>query len=356
MPPPATIQQPVTPSPYPVTPSLSPTQIPPEPGSVVSTPPKLPISPAQTITPAPTPIQFNIPTTGPMPVSIWRPALYPVPWALNPMDHFYFARPIAADVVNWPDAEYRYGSNLFGDENIHTGIDIPAKTGTPVLAAGSGKIVWAGYGLYRSAGDTKDPYGQAITILHDFSYRQRALYTIYAHLDRIDVVVGQVVKIGEPIGAVGSTGQTTGPHLHFEVRIEQSNYFTTLNPELWLVPPQGWGVLVGRVTNIRESPLTAVPIEVRKIGSNQKWKIFTYAKQTINSDPYFRENAVLSDLPAGLYEVSLTYHNDLVKIELEIRPGVVTYFSFKGESYFSRATPDLPGFPELMKTPIFSRK
>ena len=104
-------------------------------------------------TAAPDPLRFVFPEAPPAPVSAWRPPLYPVPWAPTPYDHFYFSRPIAADEVNWPLANYRYGGVFFEDV-IHTGVDIPAPTGTPVIAAGDGKVVWAGYGLYRGiAGD-----------------------------------------------------------------------------------------------------------------------------------------------------------------------------------------------------------
>ena len=87
------------------------------------------------------PLQFTFPTPMPAPVSLWRPPLYDVPWALAPFDHFYFVRPIAADEVNWPLPNYRYGGIFFGTEIVHTGIDIPAPRGTPVLAAGAGIVI-----------------------------------------------------------------------------------------------------------------------------------------------------------------------------------------------------------------------
>ena len=53
------------------------------------------------------PLRFTFPTPGSQPVSLWRPPLYEVPWALSQNDHFYFSRPIAADEINWPLADYR---------------------------------------------------------------------------------------------------------------------------------------------------------------------------------------------------------------------------------------------------------
>jgi murein DD-endopeptidase MepM/ murein hydrolase activator NlpD len=167
---------------------------------------------------------------------------------MSPYDHFYFARPIAADQVNWPIADYRYGGVFFGRNIVHTGVDIPTPEGTPIMAAGPGTVVWTGWGLFsETPGNETDPYGLAVAIRHDFGYNDQQLYTIYAHMSLMNVIMGQHVETGEVIGFVGSTGATTGPHVHFEVRFPHNSFFYTYNPELWIAPPQGWGVLVGRM-------------------------------------------------------------------------------------------------------------
>ncbi len=84
-------------------------------------------------------LNLVFPTPGPAPISAWRPPLYPVPWAAEEYDHFFFQRPIAADEINWPVADYRYGGIFFGPNIVHTGVDIDAPDGTPVLAAASRK-------------------------------------------------------------------------------------------------------------------------------------------------------------------------------------------------------------------------
>ncbi len=294
--------------------------------------------------------RFTFPTPGPEPVSLWRPPLYPAPWALGPFDHFYFSRPIAADEVNWPLADYRYGGIFFGVDIVHTGVDITAPRGTPVLAAGPGKVVWAGYGLYLGNNNPGDPYGLAVTIRHDFGYQGHAIYTVYAHMDRIDAVVGQRAETGTILGVVGTTGNTTGPHLHFEVRIENNSFFATRNPELWLAPPQGWGVLVGRLMNTNGSLLSRQDVTVRSLDSGRKWTITSYGEQIVISDDYYHENLVLSDLPAGKYEVTVDYLEERYTTEMEIHPGAVTYFSFRGENGFNLSLPppsgDTPGLPD----------
>jgi murein DD-endopeptidase MepM/ murein hydrolase activator NlpD len=282
---------------------------------------------------------FTFPTPGPEPVSLWRPPLYEAPWALGPFDHFYFSRPIAADVVNWPLADYRYGGIFFGPDVVHSGIDIPNRIGTPVLAAAGGKVIHTGYGLFYGSNDPDDPYGQAISIMHDFGYAGQRLYTIYAHLDKIDVENGQRVEAGEKIGEVGETGMTTGPHLHFEVRIERNSFYATRNPELWLTPPQGWGLLAGRVMKSDGSLLQASEVHVRSLETGRKWMVMTYGSAAAHSDDYYQENVVLSDLPAGEYELIIYFNGEDVRAPVIIYPGSVTYFQFRGKYGFDTSTP-----------------
>jgi murein DD-endopeptidase MepM/ murein hydrolase activator NlpD len=94
---------------------------------------------------------------------------------------------------------------IFHDVRMHTGIDIGAGYGSPVRAAAAGTVVVAGY---------VSGYGTAIVIDHG-----GGLATLYGHLSRLGVHVGSKVTAGQTIGAVGNTGNSTGPHLHFEVRV-----------------------------------------------------------------------------------------------------------------------------------------
>ena len=282
-----------------------------------------------------TPLRFIFPTPGPAPVSVWRPPLYEVPWALGPNDHFYFQRPIAADEVNWPLADYRYGGIFPGTNIAHTGVDIDARRSTPVLAAAAGEVIWAGYGLYAGSFDLNDPYGQAVAIQHDFGFNGKKLYTVYAHMDRVDAVVGQRVQAGDQLGLVGDTGNTTGPHLHFEVRLGSNSYFATRNPELWLSPPQGWGVLTGRMFNTNGSFLTGQEVTVKSNATGRRWVVVSYGTfNTLGSDEYYRENMVLSDLPAGDYKIRIDYNDKTFETDISIHPGAVTSFLFRGERGF----------------------
>mgnify|MGYP003291932265 CR=1 FL=1 len=106
---------------------------------------------------------------------------------------------------------------------LHSGMDFACPSGTPVYATGNGKVVYAKW---------KTGYGNCVDIDHGYGYLTR-----YAHLKKIDVKVNQTVTRGEVIGQVGSTGKSTGPHLHYEVLVNNRNvnpvnfYFMDLNAE-----------------------------------------------------------------------------------------------------------------------------
>lgn len=301
----------------------------------------------------PDPLRFAFPTPGVEPVSLWRPPLYPVPWEPTPNDHFYFTRPIGADEVNWPLANYRYGGVFFSD-TVHTGIDIPAPKGTPVMAAGSGTVVWAGFGLYFLKPEFRDPYGLAVAIRHDFGYDGNALYTVYGHMDDLYAYQGQQVQAGDVIGIVGETGKVTGPHLHFEVRIEKNNYFGSRNPELWIAPPQGYGIVAARIMEKNGELLPRQTVTFRNKATNQNWSVLSYGKGSVNPDPYYRENMVIGDLPSGEYVIWVDYQGVIYHHTIEILPGMVSYFTFQGDFGIELETPGplTPDFiPPAAETP-----
>ena len=88
---------------------------------------------------------------------------------------------------------------------IHTGIDLRGDTGEPVRATANGRVTVASW---------QGGYGNMVEIDHG-----NGLSTRYGHLSQIDVKVGHHVRIGQTIGKIGSTGRSTGPHLHYETRI-----------------------------------------------------------------------------------------------------------------------------------------
>ena len=93
-----------------------------------------------------------------------------------------------------------------GSAEFHPGQDISAPRGTPVVATADGTVVQAGW---------QNGYGQEVVVDHG-----QGLTTRYGHLSKIGVAAGQAVRRGNELGQVGSTGRSTGPHLHYEVRID----------------------------------------------------------------------------------------------------------------------------------------
>ena len=95
---------------------------------------------------------------------------------------------------------------IAGVNAMHEGVDFSAEVGTPVVSAAGGVVV---------EGSMHPQYGNLIEIDHGNGFSTR-----YAHLSKINVRVGQLVKRGQLIAATGNTGRSTGPHLHFEVRFQ----------------------------------------------------------------------------------------------------------------------------------------
>jgi murein DD-endopeptidase MepM/ murein hydrolase activator NlpD len=111
-------------------------------------------------------------------------------------------------------------TSCFGQRwgRLHAGVDLAAPNGSPIYAAGAGVVVRAGMA---------EGYGNAVLIDHGNGW-----LTHYGHMSRIAVTVGQVVAAGESIGDEGSTGHSTGPHLHFEVH--QGHYKNPVEPTAWM--------------------------------------------------------------------------------------------------------------------------
>ncbi len=149
------------------------------------------------------------------------------PYEVFPGQRVLVPLPPGTQVQPW-----RFGSGHFvwpvvglisqGYSSRHRAVDIATEQGTPVAAADTGVVAWAGWNTQG--------YGWLVIVDHGNGYR-----TYYAHLDAIWVARGERVVQGQPLGVVGSTGHSTGPHLHFEIR----DYGQPVNPIRLLPPGQG---------------------------------------------------------------------------------------------------------------------
>jgi len=106
----------------------------------------------------------------------------------------------------WLSSSFGWRIDPFsGQKSFHEGLDFPSESGTPIVAAASGKVIFA---------DVHPQYGKMVEVDHG-----NGLVTRYAHASRLFVKEGDFILRGQKIAAVGSTGRATGPHLHFEVRL-----------------------------------------------------------------------------------------------------------------------------------------
>lgn len=161
-----------------------------------------------------------------IPGAVWKPnpVIAKLPDFINPnntpeiviLGNGGYPLPYAVPITS----SYGWRSNpVTGEWLFHSGIDLGAPMGTPVLAAKSGRVEVAGW----SGG-----YGNLIELSHESSG------TRYAHLSEIHVTPGQQIAKGQQIGLVGSTGRSTGPHLHFEILTPTADGWLTSDPAPYL--------------------------------------------------------------------------------------------------------------------------
>ncbi len=310
-----------TPAPTVLAPTASPTLVP----SPTALPPTVvPTNtrrPTMTLPPTTAHVTINTAIPGPFggDTATWTP---PAPGP-RLKDHYVFYRPAGEDHVNYWARNYSYGSTDGGTRPVHHGVDIPNETGTPVLAAGDGVVFFADSDKTTIFGPQPDFYGNVIVLQHALQDADgQTIYTLYGHLSKIEVNQGQKVKSGQEIGLVGSTGVAIGAHVHFEVRSAKPyDYNATRNPELWIMPYLGYGVLAGRVMDLNGNLLSGVEVEIQ---SPEIYRFgYSYGDETVNGDLVFGENFAIPDLPSGYYYVFVKTQDNTLRFKtlVYIRPG-----------------------------------
>ena len=288
--------------------------------------------PAQTVTPLsqPTSTATSVFFSTPTATAIIHPTPTLVPTKI-PCDphiedfcitegHFILQRPIQPPANDSVDPTYRYASTADGTRDPHHGVEIGKDFGTPVQSAADGVVIFAGPDQAAIYSPWINFYGNVIVIHHVDD-----LCTLYAHLSKIEVDVGDVVQVGEKIGEVGQSGAATGSHLHFEVRRgEVQNYFSTVNPELWLAPSRSeYGALslaiLDGAGSLQRAKLTLQHYsEANEI--LEEYYLDTYDPHM----PVYEENAALGDLPTGRYRVTLIQNGHLYERWVEVQSGKLT--------------------------------
>jgi hypothetical protein len=126
------------------------------------------------------------------------------------------------------------------------------------------------------------------------------------------------------------------------VRLGQNNFFQTRNPELWLAPPEGWGILAARLMNSNGGLITGLLISVHSKSAPQSWVVKSYGGGAAISDDYYQENLVIGDLPSGDYVVWIPFEGATYNVDVHISPGMVTFIRFHGKDGAKVALPPTP--------------
>jgi hypothetical protein len=243
--------------------------------------------------------------------------------------HFIFQRPIKPPANESVDSTYPYGSTVRETREPHHGVEFLNKFGTPVYAAADGLIIFAGSDTDAIYSPWINFYGNLIVIEH-----ANALFTLYAHLSKIDLQVGEDVHAGDKIGEVGQSGVATGSHLHFEVRRgDAADYFSTLNPELWLVPNRDknrepFGALMISVVD-GDGRFRFTEMTVKYYPDRSEPQVKSHYVVTYSSDLAIgEENATLGDLPRGSYRIAFKTDGQIYERWVEVESGKLTQVVF----------------------------
>lgn len=303
--------------------------------------PTLTTVPSKTSTPTLTPIPSLTPTLSATPSPTFTPTLTPIPTdtltpsitpTLAPTVHFLLGRPIPEGQgrIDYLDRTYPYGSTQLGNREPHLGVEFVNGRFTPVQAVADATVFFASSDDQIQVGPYLNYYGNVIILDHGpISPEGRSVYSLYGHLQRINVEKGDTVAKGDEIGLIGDSGVALGPHLHFEVRLDEPlNYLATRNPDLWIKPYFEYGLLAGRLTDPEGALLEQVIIKVRnKSGFSRE--TYTYDFSRANSDDLWDESFTLGDLPIGEYEaiISTRYGKLLFQEDFTIWDGDLTWLN-----------------------------
>ncbi len=135
--------------------------------------------------------------------------------ALSESMAYVSAKPSGPPAFGYISSRFGYRHTMYGSDQ-HGGYDIAGRYGSPIVATADGTVVFAGWG---------GSYGNMVLIEHAYGWS-----TVYGHCSKLAVSVGDRVKRGEVVGFLGSTGRSTGPHVHYEVRIDGR----AVNPRYYL--------------------------------------------------------------------------------------------------------------------------
>lgn len=219
---------------------------------------------------------------------------------------FRFKRPVKDNIQT--NGSYLYGEPRYGNTALaHLGIDIAARYDT-VFAAAPGVITFVGYNPNDTVGGY-EPGGGGNYITQRATWDGKNVYMIHMHLQKPLVTSGTTVVQGQPIAISGNTGNSTGPHLHFEIRMNTATYATPgsrRNAELW-AGMTGMGAIYGRVPNAPNSTRVDISPDPKP---RPPYTTYGYSLTYNFNDPYvgsddiYNENYAIGDVKPGTYTIT----------------------------------------------------
>jgi Peptidase family M23 len=250
----------------------------------------------------------------------------------------WLKRPISPRDNPMIDQTYRYGSTMGGNFQQHQGVEFNNPDGTRVLAAGPGRVVYAGR---AEAG------ALTVSIRHDTTVTKDGvtwrLYSTYYHNSSLRVKIGDQVRTGQEIARVGNSGRATNDHLHLELSASPTDSLPaivdslqrfppyTTNAELWIEPLPGSGIVAGQVFGPDGEPLKQTRIYGLSKGEPRETP-FSFAEtygDKGHSHPLYGEHFAVGDVPPGSYIVGTEIGGRRVLRRITVAAGKLTWVVFR---------------------------
>jgi murein DD-endopeptidase MepM/ murein hydrolase activator NlpD len=250
----------------------------------------------------------------------------------------WFRRPIGLTDNNFIDQTYRYGSTMGGNFQQHQGVEFNNPDGTPVLAIGSGTVVYAG---------PAEAGALTVTIRHDTSVtahgKRYRVFSTYYHNSALNVKLGRKVKKGAVIARVGNTGRATNDHLHLEISASPSDSIAlvvdslqrfppyTTNPELWIEPLPNTGIVAGQVFDSAGAPVPQARIYgiTKRDPMDTPYSFAETYGDKAHPHPLYGEHFAVSDVPPGTFVMGTEIDGKKVFRQVTVEPGKLTWVVFK---------------------------
>lgn len=241
---------------------------------------------------------------------------------------------------------YPYGSDGSGRYLLHNGLDMADQTGAAAVAPADGLVIVARDDLDELFGWRCDWYGRLVVIRADEMHDEQPVYLLFGHVSDVQVNEGQRLAAGEPVARQGTAGAAVVPHVHLEVRVGANAFGATRNPLLWLAPPDGQGVVAGRlvdpdgrawqgVTVTLIDPSGAAPFR-------NTWTYLDDPDHLIRPDPALGENFVFGPVAASAYDIYTQLQGVEYRQAVEVAPGHLTTVEIVTEPYRTPAPTAAP--------------